>query len=423
MTAMRSALAARVAACTLALALSACVSDDFPADMRGRTSLEAASAQPVTVPMQIHNNRLFVEVTVLRPDGTERPALAWINMGMPAPVLRGPIYDELGIKDGKGLIVRLGGQSLTVEPSAIVNGGKDGFWTGQFSPLPMELVLPPQLFADRLITFDYAARTLTLAPRGGARPKGVEVAMTVNDKTGFAEIEGTVDGHTAHYVIDCGGGFTWFRGAAVADWLKRHPDWLVAEGAVGSANQGMLDYAFETEGKIVRIPAMGFGALSVHDAEILASGPILGSPLDPLIGDLFWDNWGKRAAQTPVDGWIGANLLRLYRITYDYRGGVSYWEKLGDPDRHELDGIGISLVRKGDGGYRIGGVVRRDGRDTVSGAERGDVLAGIDGMEVTADSEREAVLSALHGHPGETRHLSLRRDGKTVEIDSKVTAF
>ncbi len=36
---------------------------------------------------------------------------------------------------------------------------------------------------------------------------------------------------------------------------------------------------------------------------------------------------------------------------------------------------------------------------------------------------RGQVLTELHGEPGEIKHLTLERDGKTVEVNVLVTAF
>ena len=49
-------------------------------------------------------------------------------------------------------------------------------------------------------------------------------------------------------------------------------------------------------------------------------------------------------------------------------------------------------------------------------------LLRIDAL-ATAGASSSAVLGALHGRPGELRHLVLERDHSTLGIDARVTAF
>lgn len=63
--------------------------------------------------------------------------------------------------------------------------------------------------------------------------------------------------------------------------------------------------------------------------------------------DLF--DWYSQKNAGPVVGWIGANVLKAYRITIDYPSRVMYWQQQGDPDTHDLDQVGPALPNPGDG--------------------------------------------------------------------------
>jgi len=203
--------------------------------------------------------------------------------------------------------------------------------------------------------------------------------------------------------------------------LARHPGWLRAEGAVGQSNQAMVDQAFEQEGTVVRVPVMALGALQLRDVGLLGSGPAKGGVVvDPLIGNLFWNAWGK-GAPGPVVGWLGGNVLSRYRLTIDYRNHVTYWLQTAVPRTDELNAVGISLVHTPTG-YRIGGLVHRDGIPLVAGVEPGDQFVAIDGKDA-ASMTRGAMLGALQGRPGDHHRLMLRHDGRTVEIKATAGAY
>lgn len=117
--------------------------------------------------------------------------------------------------------------------------------------------------------------------------------------------------------------------------------------------------------------------------------------MDSLLGDLFWDNWQKSAAG-PVVGWLGGNVLKNFKLTIDYPNRVTYWQKQVESDIHDLDQVGITLVRRSDR-YFIGGIVRKSNHGsgdtpTVEGVEIGDELLAVDGVNVP-DAAKDTILS------------------------------
>ncbi len=158
----------------------------------------------------------------------------------------------------------------------------------------------------------------------------------------------------------------------------------------------------------------------MHLSELGIIAPTAGGALGGLVEDKFWD-WYSAKAGEKVSGAIAGNTMKSFRITFDYRNGMSYWLQEAPLDAHDLDQVGITLVHLG-GHTGIVGIAKKNGVETVSGVQPGDEILAIDGHP-TAAMTRGEVLDALHGMPGERKHLTLKRKGQTVEIDAPVTAF
>jgi hypothetical protein len=364
------------------------------------------------LPFQLDAGRILVEARFRTPEGAERKALAWFNMGMKAPILTKALYRELGIDRGAPLRLQIGETVLEAAPDTVVDG--DGglgapVFAQYFGPYPVEAMLPASLFLAHRLTLDYKRRTLVLTPPEGARPAGVGAPINVNPATGLASVDAVIDGQNYAFVIDAGSGYSWMRGAVLAPWLAAHPDWRRAEGAIGAANYNMLDLDFEKRGTLARIPSLSIGALELKNAGFFGTGPILGGFVDGMVGDFFWDNWQK-SASGPVVGWLGANALEGFSLTLDYPARMSYWRANGAPDPHDLDTVGVTLVRR-DGRYFIGGVAQPAENVLI-----GDELLAIGELSAPG-AARGAVIDALHGKPGEIRRLTLARDGAARQVD------
>ena len=78
----------RNALCAMALcALSSCIHTPPVPDMSGAVTFPSSKgAEPpsATVPFLLDDNRIFVEVSFVRPDGSTPTALAFVNMGFGA---------------------------------------------------------------------------------------------------------------------------------------------------------------------------------------------------------------------------------------------------------------------------------------------------------------------------------------------------
>jgi hypothetical protein len=163
---------------------------------------------------------------------------------------------------------------------------------------------------------------------------------------------------------------------------------------------------------------LSFGA--VHAPALSASSGTVPFVLDGNHGHDFMD-WYSTKNAVPVIGWLGGNVLRHFRITFDYPKKMSYWERQSALDAHDLDYIGLTLLSR-HGEYYVGGIAARDGRPTVTGVRVGDKLIQI-GTLATRGASREAIFESMHGKAAQVCLLILERAGNRFEVRARVTAF
>ena len=438
MLGMKNALCA-LALCALpGTLLTGCLRLPPVADM-GAPVTAPSAAISTTLPFVFDGNRIFVEVTFTRPDGSARKALAFVNQGEGGLDLSNKLFRELDPKPGRPLHLKIGAMEMTVDgavacpetladnmaiglnpfagpPSYAEAAQRTGGTMAAFAaPMNVEAVIPPGLLQHFQVVFDYAAQTMTLAQPGTLKPEGVAVPIRVNPKTGFAMLDVTIEGAPHVFVLDDGGSYSGIRDAG--PWLCAHPDWLRASGGVGIANLTMQ--ASDAGMAVLRVPAVGLGALRLDGVGMLQME--VPGMLGGFVSGVFWDRVYSAKAGEPVDGMLGNNVLKAFRLTIDYPNRMTYWQRQAPLDSHELDQVGLTLARE-NAITTIAGIAQKNGAGTVSGAAVGDKLLKIDGRD-TAPMTRGELLDALHGKPGELRRLTLERDGKPLEIDAAVTAF
>jgi hypothetical protein len=372
-----------------------------------------------TLPFRLDADRILLEATFKTPDGKDRKALAWFNMGMKAPILTKALYRELGLTEGAPLRLVAGDATIEVEAAKVGNGdgglgGPD--FSDNFGPNPVEAMLPASLFLSYRLTLDYGNRRISLSPAAGPPPAGLAAPIAVNPDTGLASVEAIIDGRAYAFVIDAGSGYSWMRGSVLSPWLAGHPQWRRTDGAIGAANYNMLDFDFEKRGALARIPLVRIGEIELKDVGVLGTAPTpLGAFVESVFGDFFWDNWQKSAAG-PVVGWLGPNAFKRYELTLDYPNRLSYWRAAGPEQPDDLDTVGVTLVRR-EGRYFVGGLVKARESGELEGVAIGDELLAVDDLSAR-EAPKGAVIAALHGKPGEKRRLTILRDSaaRTVEL-------
>ncbi len=435
---LKNALRAPHLCALTATLLAGCLQLPPVADMQAPVTSASAVAS-TTLPFIFDGNRIFVEVTFTRPDGSARKALAFVNQGEGGLDLSNALFRELDPKPGRKLRLKIGAMEMAVDgavacPETLANNMSIGLnpFAGPPSydaaarqpggdmaafaaPMPVEAVIPPGLLQHFQVVFDYAARTMTLAQPGTLKGEGIAVPIRVNPKTGFAMLDATIDGALHVFVLDDGGSYSGIRDAG--PWLAAHPDWLRVTGGVGVANLTMQ--ASDAGMPVVKVPRVTSGALQLDGVGLLQMG--LPGLLGGIAPGVFWERIYSAKAGEAVDGMLGNNVLKDFRLTIDYPNRMTYWQRQAPPDTHDLDQVGLTLARW-KAVTTIAAVAQKAGADTVAGVAPGDKLLKIDGRD-TAPMTRGELLSALHGKPGEIRRLTLERDGKPFPVDAPVTAF
>ena len=356
---------------------------------------------------------MFVEVEFLRPDGAVRPARAWVDTGNEALVLQEPLARELGFDVPAGKEewaplpkapgMRLNGMPLEASdvPAGVLRGPR-------LRPgLLVEAQLPASLFRRYHVVLDYPAKRLTVAMPGVLKPRGTPVPCRVNPETGLFLIETSLEGEKVALGIDNGSSYTWVSDSLTKAWTERHPDRPSAVGAVGAAN--FFGFGFEKLGVLMRVPEMGLGALTVKGVGVA------GFPQE-----LF--DWYSKKSAGPVRGFIGANVLKGFRIEVDFPNGMTYWQAGPAPDPFDLDIVGLNIRPEDDGGYTIAAICVKDGRPAVEGVQPGDRLVRVDSFD-TAGAPMGRVVDALRGEPGTTRTLVIERGGERIVVKAKTVRF
>jgi hypothetical protein len=407
--------------------------------MRGAMAMSGSAS--VTAPFIFDNNRVFLPVAFTAPDGTVHKTLAFVNMGGGAFVLANKLYRELGIGDGQKLRLTIGGMQVAVDPRAVqpedeansfaiqinpfhkrptsaeIARGPGGSMAQLSAPMDVEAVIPPGLLQNFQVVFDYGAKTLTLAPPGALKPDGVAVPFRLNPKTGFATVDLFVDGRRFPMVIDDGGSYSAALGSVASDWIAAHPAWLRSEGGVGESNL-IMDGGMDVGAPVLKIPDASLGPLKLDELGVMS--PTSGGLLGGVVTRTFIAYYSAKAGED-VNGWIGGNVLKSFRLTLGYPNRTSYWLAESPLDKTDLDQVGITLAHLG-GATAIAGIAKKNGAETVSGVMAGDQIVSIDGRP-TDFMTRGQILDALHGAPGDSRKLLLKRDGKEITVDVPVTRF
>jgi hypothetical protein len=223
-----------------------------------------------TAPFVLDGNRVYAELAFVRPDGTLRKVLAFVDLGSPSTILSEALFRELQLGQEKALTFEVGDMPVHIDPSTVTSDTWLPYSIGDHRNV--EAVLPAGVLQKYQVVIDYAGRTLTLANPGTLKPMGVPVPFRINQKTGLIAVDASVNGRVYPVTIDNGSAYTWLRKTTVQEWIDAHPDWQGGIGAVGASNMRMADDGIEATGILVRIPKMKLGSLSVQQVGALAIG-------------------------------------------------------------------------------------------------------------------------------------------------------
>jgi hypothetical protein len=381
----------------------------------------AQAAEPIrsaTIPFTLDHNRLLIEADFQRRDGTWRRARVWVDTGNPEFSMSDRLARDLGVDLSRSR-PRAADKSLEVPPPAVRVGGILLSFQGVKSSVVFEpgwLVnvmqadanLPSTVLKRYQVVFDYPRSEFTIAGQGSLKPIGVRVPSRFHPQTGIIQIDAIIDGEAHSFALDNGSSYSFMSDESVRRLMGRHPTWPRHHGALGCANIWGW-WPNEPDWPMLRLPVVEWGGIQLADVGVAG------------IPQRMIERYSQKAAR-PVDGFLGANVLKTWRVHIDYRRGAVCFEQRPDINPHDMDLVGLAVRPEADGGYTVLGVARRDGKPAVVGVEVGDKLMKIDRLTVRG-ATMGAVVDALRAKPGDVRTLLLERRGKPFRIEAKVERF
>jgi hypothetical protein len=252
-----------------------------------------------------------------------------------------------------------------------------------------DVLVPANVLRRHHVVLDEPAGTITVGPPGSLERRGVAVPATVDRDTGLVALSVEVEGELVDLLLDTAITSCLATDGLLRAWQGDHPDWPAAASAVGPGNMSGLP----VEGRLpmLRVPSIQLGPFTVPQVAFTWRG---NDDLD-------------------LDGALGGNVLRLFRLDLDYAAGSVRLEQGAPFPDNDTELVGVVLGLDVEG-WRV--------QATISGLDDvrpGDVLVAVDGDPVGTLGLPE-ILDRLRGTPGDRHHLALRRDGVLVDVDAPV---
>lgn len=381
-------------------------------------SLQEKRIKSVTVPVILDHNRMLIEAEFQRKDGNWRKARLWVDTGNPSFYLSEKFARDLGMDFSTDKVnpkvpppttVRIGGMPLNFK-GVRTRVMLEPHWL--FSTMHNDANLPSTVLKQYHVVFDYPKLQLTLAEPGILKPRGTRAAASVNPETGIVQIDAVISGENLSLAMDNGAAYSFVSQEALERISRRNPHLPRITGAVGCANMWGWWPPEEQTLPVVRLPEILWGPVRLLNTGIVGVAKI--SPNGPGIGA-----WYSQKTARPVDGFLGPNAVKAFRVEIDYANKAVYFEKSADFDSHDMDIVGLTLRPEPDNTFRVIGIAKKDGNPVVDGVEPGDVLLQVENLKTTG-ATMGTVVDALRGRPGDIRVLVLERNRKQFRIEARV---
>lgn len=375
-----------------------------------QNSLPGSTPSSATVPLIFEDNRVFVELSFRRPDGSFREARTWVDTGGGWFAITEQLADDIHAQrkgapfdeDEQRAVdivapdVYLGGLPLdlsSARTSAIL--GSDRISPG----IEAEAFLPARVLMHYQAVFDYPARRFTLARQGVLQPQGQAVSSPIQKETGFPRIEIAIDDKPYGFLLDTGAAYTTVSRNLLDRLAKEHPDWPRMTGAVGEAN--MLGTS-DTNALLVRLAKIGWGPFEIRNAGAVSRR------------NGTFETYMSKLMTGPIVGALAGNILRCFRVEIDYPNGTTYLKQTSQPNPSDLDAVGIIFRAAPLGSYYVAGITPEDDECLQRSVRVGDRIVQVDRLQVTG-ATRAVLIQALGGKPGDTHNFVVERGGKRFE--------
>ena len=368
----------------------------------------------ITVPIMLDHNRMLVKAEIQKTDGSWRETLLWVDTGNPDFFISESLAIDLGIDLSEAPNKLKNGKLEVANPTNIRMGGMTLNFSGVttrvvftptwlFTVMHVEANLPSTVLKNYQVVFDYPGQELTLAAPGTPGHSGLSVPALIHPITGIVQMHAVINGDSLSFALDNGASYSFSSELVVNRILDRQPDCLKTIGAVGCANIWGW-WPDEDSWNIIRVPEITVGSVTLIDIGLVGLPESFPLPA-----------WYSQKTAQPVDGLLGPNAFKNYRVEIDYKNSMVYFQKSQTADFPDMDIIGLTLRPEADGNYSIIGISQKNGEASVTGIEIGDILIKVDDLSVQ-NSTMGNVIDALRGRPGDTHQLIIKRNEKQYKI-------
>jgi len=377
--------------------------------------------QSATVPVTLDHNRIIIDVSLALPDGTQKRVRGWVDTGNPDVWLSERVAKLMALQpmpDSKETEI-LGAKVRNFQaPKEIVVGGMKISFAGikeakmvaaeSIGPgCSAEITLPSTVLRNYDLIVDYVDRELTLAAPGQAKFTGKSAKAFVNPPNGIIQVPAKIEGKPYQLTFDLGANFSMLAGDVFEKLAKDNPKWPRNTGAVGTE----LFWGVQEEATqhALRVPAIEYGPVKLAEVGF------------DILPQALMSFYSERAG-ADTSGMLGGNALLNYRVGIDYAHSTVYFDERGSFVAPGIDVVGLTLRPEVDGRYTVIGVPEYEGKPAVPEAKAGDALVAIDKVPAKGSTMGQ-IWSLLGGDPGETRVLTLERDGKQFTVNATVRRF
>jgi hypothetical protein len=373
-----------------------------------------ASRDSTKVTFTLDHNRMILPVTAYSKEGRLQKFKAWFDNGNPVMSITEQLVQELGltiVADSMGghvvkspyasigiggMLLPITGLSIEVEKASGVGSGLDA-----------AITLPSTLLRHYEVIVDYPAEELTIGMPGALRFEGIAVKSYVNPKNALIQIPAALDDDSFHIALDLGTPVSFISRDLVSKWGKTHPSWPSVCGAIGVANLWGMDS--EVNWRLLRVHHLLFGGVDLPSLAAVTCPP-------------DWLDYFIKRVGINTAGLIGAEALDHFRIGFDYAHETVFFQKSNQSPRTNFDLVGLTLRPEADGRYSVLGVAEYNGKASVDGIMKGDILLKVNNHKVTGLTMGK-VWSLLGGPPGTVHSLMIRRGSKAIVTKAIVYPF
>jgi predicted aspartyl protease len=334
-----------------------------------------------------------------------------LDTGGAGSSLEREVADRLGVRIERGQASVAGNAALEVGviPSATIGVQTTSFtaenlMVAALRPLEpffgrrIDGILGGDWMAQHVVELDYEKGLMRLYDPTEFRyeGRGERLPLAVVRGIPFVDLKVTLPNGKSlwgHFLVDSGGG-----GMAVHVYMKVAASSGLAEG-------------------LSRIEETGHGIggatarFAVRGAEVEIGKYRLKKPVV-----IVTQAEGGLRADPTSSGLVGMDLLRRFKVTFDYSRGRMYLEpnrRLHDPFVYNTTGMGLRAAPPRFSKFTVSSV-REGSPAKEAGLEPGDELRQIDGHDVS-----EMTIEAIRGTlrtAGQTHKLTVSRGGKLLEV-------